>query len=168
MSSRPATKRCVYPDPQSPSSYGLFLFAGSGPELKECRRPLGYGYRGQCLPSSRQDSLGKQKSSFPPQPTADVAPSPKQELPGIRRIPSSSSSFRLKMGPYGPASEEMRLPGRCPALNPAGVLRKSSCISELVANVYDGEWSSGTQSLSALTEPLPNWGRSSSISSVVR
>lgn len=168
MSSRPATKRCVYPDPQSPSSYGLFLFAGSGPELKECRRPLGYEYRGQCLPSSRQDSLGKQKSSFPPQPTADVAPGPKQELPGIRRIPSSSSSFRLKMGPYGPASEEMRLPGRCPALNPAGVLRKSSCISELVANVYDGEWSSGTQSLSALTEPLPNWGRSSSISSVVR
>ncbi len=31
VSSRPATKRCVYPDPQSPSSYGLFLFAGAGP-----------------------------------------------------------------------------------------------------------------------------------------
>ena len=26
------------------------------------------------------------------------------------------------------------------ALNPVGVFRKSSCISDLVANVYDGEW----------------------------
>ena len=42
VSSRPATKRCVYPDPQSPSSYGLFLFAGSGPERGSAAGPLAW------------------------------------------------------------------------------------------------------------------------------
>ena len=90
-----------------------FSFCRQRARAREVRRSP--RYRGQCLPSSRQDSLGKQKSSFPaPNQLPILTPGPKQELPGIRRIPSSSSSFRLKMWPCGPAPEDMRLPGRCP------------------------------------------------------
>lgn len=61
---------------------------------------------------------------------------------GTARDPANPEQFIIvppEDGAIRPSPRRHALPGRCPALNPAGVLQKSSCISDLVVKVYDGE-----------------------------
>lgn len=138
MSSRPATKRCVYPDPQSPSSYGLFLFAGSGPERGRSAGPLGIGDSAFFLPG--RIPWANKNRRFRPPTNCRCSSRPQT---GTARDPANPEQFIIvlpKDGAMRPNTRRHVPNWAMSALNPAGVFRKSSCISDLVANVYDGEW----------------------------
>ena len=146
-----------------------FSFCRQRARARECRRSLGLDIGDSAFLLPGRIPWANKNRRFRPPTNCRCSSRPQT---GTARDPANPEQFIIVLpedGAMRPSTRRHVPNWAMSARNPAGVLRKSSCISDLVANVYDGEWLVVGRSYQvSLSRYQTNWGRSSSISSVVR